>query len=183
MNPLLALLVIIMAFGVVGRIDYEVRSDVIAISNRLYAKERRCALINLQNSDGAISPRGRRLPIRPHDPRATIDDDDDPTLDVISDVRGFLSIGRSGMSTMDRTRFIGGGDVAAILGVSPWKSPFRLYQEKTGAYVEEITLAKQRIFDRGHRWEPVVVEMLDRRTSGPRHDVQIIARNARYLDR
>jgi hypothetical protein len=27
----------------------------------------------------------------PHDPRATIDDDD-PTLDVISDVRGFLAI-------------------------------------------------------------------------------------------
>ena len=27
----------------------------------------------------------------PHDPRATIDDDDDPTLDVISDVRSFLA--------------------------------------------------------------------------------------------
>jgi len=87
------------------------------------------------------------------------------------------------MSTMDRTRFIGGSDVAAILGVSPWKSPFRLYQEKTGAYVEEITLAKQRIFDRGHRWEPVVVEMLIDELQDRGHDVQIIARNARYLDR
>ena len=87
------------------------------------------------------------------------------------------------MSTMDRTRFIGGSDVAAILGVSPWKSPFRLYQEKTGAYVEEITLAKQRIFDRGHRWEPVVVEMLIDELQDRGHDVQIIARNARYQDR
>jgi putative phage-type endonuclease len=87
------------------------------------------------------------------------------------------------MSTMDRTRFIGGSDVAAILGVSPWKSPFRLYQEKTGAYVEEITLAKQRIFDRGHRWEPVVVEMLIDELLDRGHDVQIIARNGRYLDR
>ncbi len=87
------------------------------------------------------------------------------------------------MSTMDRTRFIGGSDVAAILGVSPWKSPFRLYQEKTGAYVEEITPAKQRIFDRGHRWEPVVVEMLIDELQDRGHDVQIIARNARYLDR
>ncbi|HRF12828.1 MAG TPA: YqaJ viral recombinase family protein, partial [Candidatus Accumulibacter phosphatis] len=87
------------------------------------------------------------------------------------------------MSTMDRTRFIGGSDVAAILGVSPWKSPFRLYQEKTGAYVEEIGQARQRIFDRGHRWEPVVVEMLIDELQDRGHDVQIIARNARYLDR
>ena len=86
------------------------------------------------------------------------------------------------MSTMDRTRFIGGSDVAAILGVSPWKSPFRLYQEKTGAYVEEVTPAKHRIFERGHRWEPVVIEMLIDELQDRGHDVQIIARNARYQD-
>ena len=84
---------------------------------------------------------------------------------------------------MDRTKFIGGSDVAAILGVSPWKSAFQLYQEKIGAFVEEITPAKQRIFDRGHRWEPVVVEMLIDELQGRGHEVQIIARNARYLDR
>ncbi len=86
------------------------------------------------------------------------------------------------MSTMDRTRFIGGSDVSAILGVSPWKSPFRLYQEKTGAYVEEVTPAKHRIFERGHRWEPVVIEMLIDELQDRGHDVQIIARNARYQD-
>ena len=37
----------------------------------------------------------------------------------------------------DRQGFIGGSDVAAILGVSPWKSPFLLYQEKIGEYREE----------------------------------------------
>ena len=87
------------------------------------------------------------------------------------------------MSTMDRTKFIGGSDAAAILGVSPWKSPFRLYQEKTGAFVEEITPSKKRIFDRGHRWEPVIVEMLVDELQDRGHDVQLIARNARYLDR
>ena len=35
----------------------------------------------------------------------------------------------------DRTKFIGGSDVAAILGVSKWKTPFQLYQEKIGAFV------------------------------------------------
>ncbi|MBK8117574.1 MAG: YqaJ viral recombinase family protein [Candidatus Accumulibacter sp.] len=82
----------------------------------------------------------------------------------------------------DRTAFIGGSDVAAILGVSPWKSPFQLYQEKIGAFCEEITREKQRLFDRGHRWEPVVVEMLVDELLDRGHDVQIIDRNARYQD-
>ncbi len=86
------------------------------------------------------------------------------------------------MSDIDRTKFIGGSDAAAILGVSPWKSQFRLYQEKIGAFVEEITPAKQRLFDRGHRWEPVVVEMLVDELQDRGHDVQVIARNARYQD-
>ena len=82
----------------------------------------------------------------------------------------------------DRTAFIGGSDVAAILGVSPWKSPFQLYQEKIGVFCEEITREKQRLFDRGHRWEPVVVEMLVDELLDRGHDVQIIDRNARYQD-
>ena len=83
---------------------------------------------------------------------------------------------------MDRSTFIGGSDVAAILGVSPWKSPFLLYQEKVGEYREEITPEKQRVFDRGHRWEPVVVEMLADELRGRGHHVEVVARNARYTD-
>lgn len=86
------------------------------------------------------------------------------------------------MSMIDRTKFIGGSDVAAILGVSPWKSAFQLYQEKVGALVEEITPAKRRIFDRGNRLEPVVVEMLIEEMQDSGREVQIIARNARYQD-
>lgn len=82
----------------------------------------------------------------------------------------------------DRTAFIGGSDVAAILGVSLWKSQFQLYQEKIGVFCEEITREKQRRFDRGHRWEPVVVEMLVDELMDRGHDVQIIDRNARYQD-
>lgn len=82
----------------------------------------------------------------------------------------------------DRAAFIGGSDVAAILGVSPWKSAFRLYQEKIGEFVEEVTPAKQKLFNRGHRWEPVVVDMLIDELRDHGHDVQIIGRNARYQD-
>jgi len=35
-------------------------------------------------------------------------------------------------ATMDRTKSIGGSDSAAVLGISPWKSPLELYLEKIG---------------------------------------------------
>lgn len=82
----------------------------------------------------------------------------------------------------DRTQFIGGSDVGAILGVSPWTTPFQLYQKKIGALVEEITPAKQRIFDRGHRWEPIVLEMLIDELRERGHDIEVIATNQRYQD-
>lgn len=83
---------------------------------------------------------------------------------------------------MDRTTYIGGSDVAAILGISPWKSQFRLYQEKIGAYIEEVTPAKQRMFDRGHRWEPVVAEMVMDELRAIGHDVVLLDRGMRYPD-
>lgn len=82
----------------------------------------------------------------------------------------------------DRTQFIGGSDVGAILGVSPWTTPFQLYQKKIGALVEEITPAKQRIFDRGHRWEPIVLEMLVDELRERGHEVEVLATNKRYTD-
>ncbi|MBA3756083.1 MAG: YqaJ viral recombinase family protein, partial [Nitrosomonas sp.] len=82
----------------------------------------------------------------------------------------------------DRTKYIGGSDTAAIIGVSPWKSAFMLYQEKTGEYREEVTPAKQKIFNRGKRWEPIVIEMLMDELEDRGHDVTIIGRNNRYKD-
>jgi putative phage-type endonuclease len=37
----------------------------------------------------------------------------------------------------DRRGFIGGSDVAGILGLSPWASPWSVWAEKTGLYVPE----------------------------------------------
>lgn len=82
----------------------------------------------------------------------------------------------------DRAKFLGGSDVGAILGVSKWKTPFMLYQEKIGAFVEEVTPAKQKIFSRGHRWEPVVIEMMVDELESRGHTVEVIARNERYID-
>ena len=83
---------------------------------------------------------------------------------------------------MDRTKYLGGSDVGAILGVSPWMTPFQLFQKKTGALVEEITPAKQRILDRGHRWEPIVLEMVVDELRDRGHEVEVVAVGQRYID-
>lgn len=36
------------------------------------------------------------------------------------------------MTTWDRTKFIGGSDIAAVMGLHPYKSPLQLWAEKTG---------------------------------------------------
>lgn len=86
-------------------------------------------------------------------------------------------------NNIDRTQFIGGSDAAAILGISPWKSALQLYLEKIGASVDEVSTEKQRLFARGKRWEPIVVEMLIDELQDRGHEVQIIGRNARYQDK
>jgi len=88
-----------------------------------------------------------------------------------------------GIYTPDRATYIGGSDVASILGVSPWKSSFALYLEKTGAAVEEETPAdKAKLFRRGKRWEPIVVEMLVDELRERGHEVELVAQNQRYAD-
>ena len=84
--------------------------------------------------------------------------------------------------TENRNDYLGGSDTASILSLSPWQSAFMLYQKKIGAFQEEITPAKQKIFDRGHRWEEIVVEMLVDELEEQGHDVKILARNQRYTD-
>ena len=86
------------------------------------------------------------------------------------------------VGALDRATYLGGSDVAPILGVSPWTTPFMLFQKKIGAYIEEISPAKQRILDRGHRWEPIVLEMVVDELRDRGHDVEVVAVGQRYID-
>lgn len=83
---------------------------------------------------------------------------------------------------MNRQGYLGGSDAAAILGISPYKSPYQLYMEKVGEWQEEIDEKRERIFARGRRLEPIVVEMLVDELKSDGHDVEIIERNHRYTD-
>lgn len=63
----------------------------------------------------------------------------------------------------DRRKFIGGSDAPVILGVSSWKTPFELFQEKTGQKEPEDLSDVERVVA-GILMEDVVAQMYTRRT-------------------
>lgn len=67
--------------------------------------------------------------------------------------------------------------MAAILCVSPWSTPLDIFFEKTGGEKAGDDPAKAKIFRRGKRLEPVVVNMLEEERG-----FEIIDRNRRYVD-
>lgn len=78
----------------------------------------------------------------------------------------------------DRTKFIGGSDIAAVLGISPWRSPLQLWEDKIAPRVKAVGA---KVKKRGQRWESVVAEMLVEELERVREtSVGIIGRNLRY---
>jgi putative phage-type endonuclease len=59
----------------------------------------------------------------------------------------------------DRRAFLGGSDAGAILGLSPWATPYEIWLEKIGE-AKAVDAKKERFFARRKRQEPVVLEML-----------------------
>jgi putative phage-type endonuclease len=77
--------------------------------------------------------------------------------------------------TVDRAKFIGGSDIAAVLGISPWKTAVDLWLDKTAPRTEGET---PRVLRRGSRLEPYIRDMI---TS--EHGLKIVASNQRYIDK
>lgn len=76
-----------------------------------------------------------------------------------------------------RQGYIGGSDIASILGVSPWKTAYELWEEKTSGWVEATTEAREKVLNRGKKLEPIVLEMLQEEK-----DVWILDRNQIHVD-
>lgn len=79
----------------------------------------------------------------------------------------------------DRAKYLGGSDIAAVLGISPWRTRLDLWRDKTTPRVEG---PQKRVFARGQRWESVVAEMLVDDLQRRGHAVEIVASNLRYQD-
>lgn len=80
------------------------------------------------------------------------------------------------MNQPDRRTYIGSSDAAAILGVSPWATPYQVWQRKTSPVV--LDDAPTKVQTRGKRLEPVVLEMLQDELPA----IHILTRNARHRD-
>jgi putative phage-type endonuclease len=78
---------------------------------------------------------------------------------------------------VDRRQFIGGSDIAAILGISPWQTPYQLWCEKTADKPIELDPKKEAFFRRRKMMEPYVIEL-----AREEHELDVVARNARYYD-
>lgn len=80
------------------------------------------------------------------------------------------------MST-DRRTFLGGSDVAAVLGLSPYRTPLDLYYQKTTEASDEEETRNAVAKLRGKRLEPYVCDMLTQE-----HGLFLLSRNQRYTD-
>lgn len=79
----------------------------------------------------------------------------------------------------DRSKYLGGSDIAAVVGISPWKTRLQLWSDKITPRVEG---KRSRPLTRGIRWESVVAEMLVEELESKGHKVQIVNTNQRYID-
>lgn len=80
--------------------------------------------------------------------------------------------------SMDRTKYLGGSDVAGILGISPWRTPLEVYLDKVQPRIKPVAPSKQKVFTRGQRMEPYVIDLLSEETG-----LEIIHRGNRYIHR
>ena len=78
---------------------------------------------------------------------------------------------------LDRTTYLGGSDVAPILGISPWRTPLDVYLDKIQPRKEETDPGRLKVLNRGKRMEPYVIDLLAEETG-----LEIIRRGERYLD-
>lgn len=83
------------------------------------------------------------------------------------------------MGTDIATRnWIGGSDIAAIVGLSPWKTAVQLWDEKRNPKPDTDSPAKAR----GRRWEAVVLEMMEESLAEQGKYFTVDSTNVRLID-
>lgn len=76
---------------------------------------------------------------------------------------------------MERKGFIGSSDIAAVMGLSRWKSPLALWAEKTGE-IEPADLSDVEAVEWGIRHEPLIAEKF-----AEKHNVKLMAYKKRFI--
>jgi putative phage-type endonuclease len=83
----------------------------------------------------------------------------------------------------DRRKALGGSEIAAVMGISPWQTPVELWKAKTGrAGPPKVDPIGDAIKRRGQRLEPIVRAMAIDKLQQLGLDVALVAKNGRYFD-
>jgi predicted phage-related endonuclease len=83
----------------------------------------------------------------------------------------------------DRSKFLGGSDAAAVMGLSPWATPVELWRLKTGRDTPEPPdPVRLKMLERGKRLEPFIRDMVIDKLRSMGLTVELIDSNARYND-
>ena len=80
----------------------------------------------------------------------------------------------------ERTKGIGGSDVAAVLGISPWKTRRELFYEKTGVQPMQPDESNWVAKEVGHRLEELVAEIYRRKTGYTVYPIRKIFQHPLY---
>lgn len=83
-------------------------------------------------------------------------------------------------ASADRSAFLGGSDIAAVMGLSPWLTPFELWQLKTRKAAKETTPEQARRYSRGHALEPFIRKMTIEKLQDMGLQVEVVGINKRY---
>ena len=78
-----------------------------------------------------------------------------------------------------RMQYIGGSDIAAVLGQSRWKTPYRLWAEKTGK-IKMPDLSNCEAVEMGNRLEQLVAEIFSDRTGKQVRRAPKMYRHSKY---
>lgn len=79
----------------------------------------------------------------------------------------------------ERMQYIGGSDIAAIMGQSRWKTPYRLWAEKTGK-IEMPDLSSVEAVEMGTRLEQFVADLFAEKTGKPVRKYSNVYRHKEY---
>lgn len=93
-----------------------------------------------------------------------------------------MSVVLQDVGSINRRTYLGGSDIAGILGISPWSSRVSVYQRKVDPPTEDEQRSKVKRFNRGKLWEQVVGEMLVSKLRARDYTVEIVSANHRYID-
>jgi putative phage-type endonuclease len=73
--------------------------------------------------------------------------------------------------------YLGGGDIAAVCGIDPRRTPLDAYAHITGEFAVGESADDREFFDRRKAWEPVANAIFEQRM-----DMKILITNVRYQD-